>query len=387
LLAIWFRPGDAVEQVVAAKAWVSVLGLAGLSGAAIAGLAVLELAPAADLPYVMFVLPTAFVEGAALLLVTAFFYWLFGRMLGGSATPWQTYTALAWAAVPWIVGLVLSIAIAASPIPGGAGTTAIVVILVVSGLWTFAATVAAVRRVQRVATGVAVISIGLAALAASTLVAVVIRITVLQSFSLPSSSMAPTLRAGDYFFVDKSAYGYSHFSLPFSPPLFSGRILAAEPRRGDVAVFRLPRQPRVDYIKRIVGLPGDRIQMRAGVLVINDVPVKRERVEDDVGDAGAGIAGPVRRWRITLPGGVSYFALDLQDNGALDNTQVYVVPPAHYFVIGDNLDNSTDSRVPADSGGVGYVPFENLIGRAVFVYFSIGHGGVIRSERIGQVIR
>ena len=209
-----------------------------------------------------------------------------------------------------------------------------------------------------------------------------LRTFVFQPFTIPSGSMTPTLLIGDYIFVSKYAYGYSHFSLPFSPPLFSGRILAAEPERGDVAVFRLPGDTTTDYIKRIVGMPGDRIQMKDGVLVINDVPVKRERVEDFIEEDGG---QRVRRWRITLPNGVSYFALDLQDNGVLDNTRVYTVLPGHYFVLGDNLDNSNDSRQ------FGYVPFENLIGRVSFIFYSVhqtdGKEPEIRTDRIGQAVR
>src|SRR5262249_6113924 len=149
------------------------------------------------------------------------------------------------------------------------------------------------------------------------------------------ASMVPTLLTGDHIFVSKYAYGYTRFSLPFSPPLFAGRILAVEPQRGDVVVFRLPRDAATDYVKRIVGLPDDRIQMKDGILIINGIPVKRERVEDFIGEEGG---HAIRRWRETLPNGVSYFALDLQDNGFLDNTQEYVVPAGYYFMLGDNLD-------------------------------------------------
>ena len=194
-----------------------------------------------------------------------------------------------------------------------------------------------------------------------------------------------SLLVGDHFFVSKYSYGYSRYWLPFSTPLFSGRVFASEPRRGDVAVFRLPKDDSVDYVKRIVGLPGDRIQMINGVLQINGQPIKHERIDDFVGDKGQ----RAKRYRETLPNGVAYTTLDLADNGFYDNTQVYLVPPGHYFMLGDNLDNSTDSRVLSQFG---YVPLENLIGRVEVVFFSIKPASdnapsEIRYERIGTVVR
>jgi signal peptidase I len=209
------------------------------------------------------------------------------------------------------------------------------------------------------------------------------RTFLVQPFSTPSGSMKPTLLAGDHILVSKSSYGFTHFSLPYSPPLFSGRIFAAEPQRGDLVVFRLPTDTSTDYIKRIVGLPGDRIQMIGGQLHINGNPVKREQIEDFV-DTEGDRTMRIKQWRETLPNGVSYETLDLQDNGFYDNSQVYQVPPGCYFTLGDNRDNSTDSRVLSQ---VGYVPFENLIGRAQMIFFSIDKEGReprIRFDRIGR---
>jgi signal peptidase I len=205
------------------------------------------------------------------------------------------------------------------------------------------------------------------------LIALVIRTFLFQPFNIPSGSMKATLLVGDYLFVSKYSYGYSHYSIPFSPPLFSGRIFGSEPGRGDIVVFRLPKDDSTDYIKRVIGLPGDRIQMKDGLLYINDVPVKRERLSDFVGEEPCGFDAQqrVKRWKETLPNGVTYETLDCVDNGFTDNTIVYTVPAGHFFMMGDNRDNSTDSRVLAQ---VGYVPFQNIIGRAQMIFFSIAEG-------------
>lgn len=206
------------------------------------------------------------------------------------------------------------------------------------------------------------------------LIAFVIRTFLFQPFNIPSGSMKSTLLVGDYLFVSKYSYGYSHYSFPLSPPLFSGRIFGSEPHRGDVVVFRLPKDDSTDYIKRVIGLPGDHIQVKEGLLYINDVPVERKRLQDFVGEdpCGSGDAmARVKQWQETLPNGVTYNTLDCVDNGFYDNTMVYVVPPDHFFMMGDNRDNSQDSRVLS---AVGYVPEENLIGRAQMIFFSIKEG-------------
>ena len=203
------------------------------------------------------------------------------------------------------------------------------------------------------------------------IIALVIRTFLFQPFNIPSGSMKATLLVGDYLFVSKYSYGYSRYSFPFSPAIFSGRILASDPDRGDVVVFRLPKDDSTDYIKRVIGLPGDRIQMMDGILHINGQPVRRERIEDYIETDEGERTSRVKRWRETLPNGVSYTTLDLIDNGFYDNTQEYVVPPTQYFMMGDNRDNSTDSRVLSQ---VGYVPFDNFVGRAQIIFFSIAEG-------------
>ncbi len=218
------------------------------------------------------------------------------------------------------------------------------------------------------------------------LIATVFRTVFYEPFNIPSESMLPTLLTGDYIFVSKMSYGYSHHSLPFSPDLFEGRILASDIERGDVAVFKLPRDGTTDYIKRVIGLPGDTIQVISGTLFINGTMVKRERVADFVFEtsfymncygrpeyqrrnAEGTLECHYPRYKETLPNGVSYFTLDLDPRGFRDNTREYQVPEGHYFMMGDNRDNSQDSRLPVATG-VGFVPYENFVGRADFIFWS-----------------
>ncbi len=203
------------------------------------------------------------------------------------------------------------------------------------------------------------------------LIAMVVRTVAFEPFSIPSGSMLPTLLVGDYLFVSKYSYGYSRYSLPFSPPLFDGRVMSSMPERGDIAVFRLPSDPSVDYIKRVVGLPGDRIQVRDGVLHINDEPVRRQRVDDYVLRA-PGRVRHVPQYVEILPNGRRHRIIETDgDRAMMDHTAVYHVPPGHFFMMGDNRDNSQDSRF---LGQVGYVPADNLIGRAEVLFLSVDGG-------------
>ncbi|WP_421950899.1 signal peptidase I [Pelagibacterium sp.] len=199
------------------------------------------------------------------------------------------------------------------------------------------------------------------------LIALVFRTFAFEPFSIPTASMQSNLMIGDYILASKYSYGYSRYSLPYSEVPWNGRIMGNAPQRGDIAVIR-PVPQSENYVKRVIGLPGDQIQMIDGRLTINGEAVPREEVGNTVDRDSSGVDIPVIEYRETLPNGVSYVTQEISDNAQFDNTGVYTVPPGHYFMMGDNRDRSLDSR---SLSAVGYVPFENFVGKAEWRFFSI----------------
>lgn len=198
------------------------------------------------------------------------------------------------------------------------------------------------------------------------LIALIIRSFWLEPFRIPSGSMYPTLRVGDYLFVTKHAYGYSRYSFPFGLPLFKGRIFYKEPKRGDIVVFKFPQNTHTDFIKRIIGLPGDKVQVKNGRLYINGTRVEREENGRYIVDEYVAIPEFYKQYTETLPDGLQHQIIELSDNERIvDNTEVFEVPEDAFFVMGDNRDRSDDSRI-----SVGFVPKENLVGKAKFIFFS-----------------
>lgn len=227
-------------------------------------------------------------------------------------------------------------------------------------------------------------------------IVIVFRSFILSPFNIPSESMMSRLLIGDYLLASKWSYGYSKYSLPWSVPLIPGQILTSVPERGDVAIFKAPPSNNVDYIKRVIGLPGDQIQMKAGQLFINGQAIPKVRIANFVTPVTAGMIAAAKadgrnpcvnpafelvaadgsaqcnypRFRETLPNGVTYDVLDFGDGLANDDTEVFVVPEGHLFMMGDSRDNSEDSRVVVDQGGIGFVPQANLVGKAQVMMFS-----------------
>ena len=223
-------------------------------------------------------------------------------------------------------------------------------------------------------------------------IALLIRSFIFEPFNIPSGSMKPNLLVGDFIFVSKYSYGFSKHSLPFSIPLIPGKIFSNTPKRGDVVVFKTPENNRTDYIKRVIGLPGDKIEIKNGIIFINGSEILRKKLNDFIDTDNKTSNKRVRMYN-------EYFfnkeinILDITDNGLADNTQLFNVPENHFFVMGDNRDNSQDSRFIST---VGFIPYENLVGKAQFIFFSLENArflqiwkwpNSIRYERIFQKIQ
>ncbi len=398
--ALWLSPGDTIARIVAEDPRRHVLALAAVSGALealyfldadLVGAPLASLMQTSGAAIHALVAVAGALGGLVTLYLSGFLLNLAARIFGGAGSPLTTRAALAWGSAPAALGSAVALLLEALRTPGIGSDDRLSFLastaLATFELWAWVATVAMVARVQGFSWPRALVALSLVEIVAAGLFALTVRTFLFQPFNAPSRSMEPTLLPGDYFFVNKFAYGYSRFSLPLAPRIFSGRIFAAEPKRGDVVVFALPRDPQTAYVKRIIGLPGDRVQLISGRLYINGEVAPRRALTVASED------GAIPTYEETLPGGVVHpIAEEFGDAAFLDNTEIFEVPPGSYFVLGDNRDNSIDSRVSPEKKGIGYVPFENLIGRVAWIFFSLqpeeeGKQKTVRSERVGHVVR
>tara|TARA_B100001059_G_scaffold205811_1_gene216139 strand:- start:721 stop:1449 length:729 start_codon:yes stop_codon:yes gene_type:complete len=197
-------------------------------------------------------------------------------------------------------------------------------------------------------------------------IALLIRSFIAEPFNIPSGSMKPNLLVGDFIFVSKWSYGYSRHSLPFSIPLIPFKIFSKMPDRGDVVVFKTPQDNRTDYIKRVIGLPGDKIKIINGEIYLNNKVVIRKKLKDFIDTDENALTKRARKYKEFFDD-TTFDILDIMDNGIADNTQLFEVPKGYFFVMGDNRDNSQDSRFKT----VGFIPVDNLVGKARFIFFSL----------------
>ena len=213
-------------------------------------------------------------------------------------------------------------------------------------------------------------------------IALLIRSFVAEPFNIPSGSMKPNLLVGDFIFVTKWSYGYSRHSLPFSIPLFPKKIFPNIPKRGDVAVFKTPEDNRTDYIKRVIGLPGDIIKITNGVIYLNERKILRKKLSDFIDNDNNVFIKRIRKYE-EYHDNLTFEVLDIMDGGIADNTEIFTVPEDHFFVMGDNRDNSQDSRFKT----VGFIPLENLVGKARFIFFSLENSRFLAIWKWPKAIR
>lgn len=390
LLSIWVRPRATTSDRLERGTWAGALTLFAVCLA----LTLVSLATFANGRLHWFALAVlGLVGGPVALLLSAMFLKVSGKLMFGKASLRALSTALAWSSVPGAAAALLYIGASVtfpqgfarfvtrleeylgsfvggraadtsfSVGPGEMPYAVIYAVALLFSLWGVWVTIRAVGAAQRFGLIRSVFNIGLAYGFAMT-IAVGVRFFLWQPFSVPSGSMAPTLQAGDYILVNKMSYGYGRYSLPIRLTK-EDRLWGARPARGDVVVFHT--RLNADFVDRVIGLPGDEIQVKNGVLHINGLPVKTAFLREESQQERTHLSKPARVYKETLPNGVSYEIYDLVPNSDSDNTQVFRVPAGHYFVMGDNRDNSVDSRFSQ----VGHVPYEDLVAKVGMIYFSV----------------
>jgi signal peptidase I len=395
-VSVWLRPRKTIEHIVATQPtrWVLVLTAIGGMSAQLTQLIAYRIS---DWRIVLIGAVGGAAFGVLNLWIASYVIAWLGRMMRGRGSAQAVRAALAWGQLPIIAGVIAMAvlvgaaeAIAANPVVSRLLLAAASSVAAAGVVWLLVVQLLMISRVEQFGFWRTITVYVLGGIVGLLHIPLVVRTFLFQPFNVPAGSMAPTLRVGDYFFANKFAYGYSQFSLPFGPWGFSGRLFASDPQRGEVVVLALPKQPSITYVKRVIGLGGDRLTMKDGLLFINGAAVQRERLSDVVGDFCGSDPSfvAVKRWRETLPNGTSYETLDCVDNGFYDNTPEYVVPAGYAFVMGDNRDNSTDSRVLST---IGYIPLDHIFGRVSMIFYSRGAGphgeAVVRNERIGTLVR